>query len=205
MILRKPEDELEPAERAALHEHPVLGEAIVRQVPNLEEACLFVRHHHERYDGNGYPDGKSGSLIPFGARIIAAANAYDKLINTKSLVGTVTVTPAQAFRIIQGRTPAEFDPQVVEALAHVVRDLEGMAEHSNELEVALKDLRPGMVLSKNLMSSRGQLLMKKNSLLQQDVIDRLLRQNASDPITNSIFVYRKWPLRAAAPAREDAA
>ncbi len=203
MLLRKPEDQLEDAERAVLREHPVHGEAIVSMVPNLEDACRFVRHHHERFDGNGYPDGLSGAIIPIGARIIAAVNAYDKIVNTRTAIGVVP--PAQALRIVQGRTSTEFDPQVVEALGHVVRELEGAAAHGNELEVELKDLRPGMVLSKNLLSSRGQLLLKQNSLVQQDVIDRLLRQNTSDPVTGTIHVYRKWPLRATPSRHEDAA
>src|SRR5690606_28913394 len=94
LILRKPEDQLEASERAVLREHPGQGEAIVRMVPHLEDACLFARHHHERFDGNGYPDGLSGAHIPMGARIIAAVNAYDKAVNTRTALGAVP--PSQA-------------------------------------------------------------------------------------------------------------
>ena len=56
--------------------HPVIGEQIVRGVAALREAATAVRHHHERYDGSGYPDRLAGTAIPIEARIVAAADAY---------------------------------------------------------------------------------------------------------------------------------
>ena len=56
--------------------HPALGEAIVRGVAALRDAAAAVRHHHERFDGTGYPDGLAGEAIPIEARIVAAADAY---------------------------------------------------------------------------------------------------------------------------------
>src|SRR5690606_3572118 len=82
LILKKPEHALTDDERMILREHPVQGEAIVRMVPNNEDAAGYVRHHHERFDGKGYPDGRIATEIPLGSRIIAVANAYDKLLNS---------------------------------------------------------------------------------------------------------------------------
>jgi diguanylate cyclase (GGDEF)-like protein len=74
-ILAKP-GPLDADEWEVMQTHPVIGERIVRGIPQLREAAAAVRHHHERYDGTGYPDRLAGTAIPIEARIVAAADAY---------------------------------------------------------------------------------------------------------------------------------
>lgn len=76
-LLRKP-GALAPAERARMQSHAVLGAQIL-QSTTMNEILPLVRHHHERWDGQGYPDGLAGRDIPLGARILALANAYDAM------------------------------------------------------------------------------------------------------------------------------
>lgn len=68
---------LTPAERDALREHPLLGERMVHEIGLGSEPALWVRWHHERVDGTGYPDGLMGEAIPLPARVLAIAEAYD--------------------------------------------------------------------------------------------------------------------------------
>lgn len=201
-ILQKPEPLLEAAERRILRAHPAQGEAIVRLVPHFEDAALFVRHHHERCDGTGYPDGLQGNQIPLGARIIAVADAYDNALNARTTFATMT--PAEALGTVQQRD-AHFDGRVLAALAEVVRALNGSAEHAAEIEVDLKDLRPGMVLARDLVSSRGVVLLKRHSMVLHDQITHLQEQHTTDPITDGIAVYRRWPPHPAATRQENAA
>lgn len=77
-ILLKP-GPLGPDERDKIETHAAKGEHILRKVPGLEKVAAMVRHHHEHWDGSGYPDGLRGEAIPLGSRIIAVADAYDAM------------------------------------------------------------------------------------------------------------------------------
>ena len=81
-ILSKP-GRLTDEERAIMETHPVLGEEIVRKSPQLAATLPGVRHHHERWDGRGYPDGLAGEAIPFDARILAVADTFDAMTSDR--------------------------------------------------------------------------------------------------------------------------
>ena len=68
--------DLEPHEWAIVRTHPEVGEELIRRIPVLAGAARAVRHHHERFDGTGYPDGLRGEAIPLEARIVAAVDTY---------------------------------------------------------------------------------------------------------------------------------
>src|ERR1044071_7044286 len=75
-ILFKP-GPLTPEERALMVKHPEIGTEIIRHIDFLDEAKIIVRHHHERWDGTGYPDGLQGEAIPVQARVFAVADTLD--------------------------------------------------------------------------------------------------------------------------------
>ena len=77
-VLRKP-GPLSPEEWAVMRRHPIVGAQIVSPLEFFAEGAVIVRHHHERHDGTGYPDGLRGEMIPLGARIVAVADVYDAL------------------------------------------------------------------------------------------------------------------------------
>ncbi len=77
-VLRKP-GPLTDEEWAAMRRHPIVGAQIVAPLEFFADGAVIVRHHHERHDGSGYPDGLRGELIPLGARIVAVADVYDAL------------------------------------------------------------------------------------------------------------------------------
>jgi response regulator RpfG family c-di-GMP phosphodiesterase len=190
-ILKKPTDRLDAGERSILRQHPIQGEAIVRLVPDLEEAAMFVRHHHERFDGHGYPDGLHGRDIPLASRIIAAVNAYDNALNVRHLFGDTT--PIQAARAVQSKAPTEFDRDVVDHLLVYVKETEGRADRTSEAEVNMRDLQAGMMLSRDLVTSRGVLLLSRNNLITLKHLERLQNHHTSDPILSGIHVYRRTP------------
>jgi len=82
-ILRK-SDGLTHGEWSVMHNHPLIGASIIGEVPFLETARDVVLHHHERYDGNGYPEGLKGEDIPIGARLLAVADAFDTMTTDRS-------------------------------------------------------------------------------------------------------------------------
>jgi HD-GYP domain-containing protein (c-di-GMP phosphodiesterase class II) len=86
---------------------------MIRDIPYLTLAVPAVRHHHERYDGNGYPDGLAGDTIPLEARIVTVADGLDAMTTTRSY--RVALSLNQACDEIARCSGTQFDPLVVEA------------------------------------------------------------------------------------------
>ena len=66
-----------------MREHPVIGESIVKALPSAADILTIIRHHHERFDGGGYPNGLAGYKIPLLARIVSVCDAYDAMANDR--------------------------------------------------------------------------------------------------------------------------
>jgi ribonuclease P protein subunit RPR2 len=100
-------------EYALVRQHPVIGSEILRDVDFLGEGKLVVRHHHERWNGTGYPDGLAGEEIPLAARVFAVADALDALTTDRPYRPASPFTAARD-EIRKGRG-TQFDPAVVDA------------------------------------------------------------------------------------------
>jgi response regulator RpfG family c-di-GMP phosphodiesterase len=112
-ILRKP-GPLSETERRVMQTHAVLGEQMLGNVAFLKgEGLQIVRHHHERWDGDGYPDGLVGTDIPLGARIFAVADALDAMTSDRPYRSATDWNAAGGEIIAQAKR--QFDPYVVEA------------------------------------------------------------------------------------------
>jgi putative nucleotidyltransferase with HDIG domain len=111
-ILWKPEP-LTPEERTLMERHPLVGWEILREIDFLGEAKLVVRHHHERWDGAGYPDGLAGELIPLSARVFAVADVLDALTTVRPYRAPSELIEARG--MIEEASGTQFDPEVVAA------------------------------------------------------------------------------------------
>jgi putative nucleotidyltransferase with HDIG domain len=111
-ILFKP-GPLTPEERALMIKHPQIGSEILRHIDFLDEAKVVVLHHHERWDGQGYPDGLSGEAIPLQARVFAVADTLDALTTDRPY--RPAVGWAEARQAIRAEAGAQFDPAIVAA------------------------------------------------------------------------------------------
>ena len=125
--------ELSDSDRAVLRTHTVLGATIVEDVLS-EEQTAWVRHHHECWDGSGYPDGIAGGVVPDGALVIAVADAWDKL--TSDGAGEQE-KPIEAIARLVGAAGAQFSTEVIDALVELWnnkeldgRDGSSLAQHS---------------------------------------------------------------------------
>jgi diguanylate cyclase (GGDEF)-like protein len=110
-ILRKP-GPLDPAEWAFVRRHTVIGERILGAAPALRPVARIVRSTHERWDGNGYPDGLSGDEIPLGARIVAVCDAYEAMVSERPY--RPALSPELAVDELLAHAGTQFDPKVVE-------------------------------------------------------------------------------------------
>ena len=106
--------ELDQREWKVMREHPVIGERILRAIPGLGTVARIVRHEHERWDGEGYPDRLAGEEIPVGARIILACDAYHAMISDRPY--RKAITHAQAIHELATHAGSQFDPQITEIL-----------------------------------------------------------------------------------------
>ena len=105
---------LSAQEWEVMRRHPALGEEIVRRVPELREVAGAVRHHHERYDGTGYPDRLAGEDIPLEARVLAAVDAYSAM--TADGPYRAARSHDDAVRELREAAGSQLDPAVVESL-----------------------------------------------------------------------------------------
>ena len=112
-ILSKP-GRLTPRERSIVEQHPLIAVRILEKMTFLEQEVGLVRHHHEKWNGQGYPDGLSGSSIPLGARIMAVADTFDALTSTRSYRTSRSI--GQAVTILTDSAGYDFDQEAVGAL-----------------------------------------------------------------------------------------
>lgn len=98
-------------EYGLVKEHAALGGVITQEIAFSRGVAPLIRHHHERYDGQGYPDGVSGEDIPLGSRILAVADAYDAMTSERSY--RPAMTPEQAVAELEHGAGQQFDPTVV--------------------------------------------------------------------------------------------
>jgi HD-GYP domain-containing protein (c-di-GMP phosphodiesterase class II) len=105
-------------EYAEIKRHPVLGVSILTPATELASALPVVKHHHERFDGKGYPDGLRGEDIPLIARIVSVADAFDSMIRARPY--GYGISRKAALREIEENSRTQFDPRIVKALLEVV-------------------------------------------------------------------------------------
>ena len=115
-ILRKP-GPLTDNEWSTMRTHPDLGAKIIANIPFLEEVAVIIRAHHERWDGNGYPEGLAGEAIPLGARIFAVADAFDAMTSDRPYRRGREL--GEALAEIERCISTQFDPDVVRAFLAV--------------------------------------------------------------------------------------
>jgi putative nucleotidyltransferase with HDIG domain len=111
-VLCKPA-QLTPEEWKTMREHPVTGAHMLRKLEYPEAVCLIVEQHHERFDGQGYPFGLSGTEISLGARIFSIADTFDAIVSDRCY--RTGQSPAVALHEISSWSGAQFDPDLVEA------------------------------------------------------------------------------------------
>lgn len=137
--LKKP-SALTDQERAEIQQHAAIGADIVGRLDAYKPSIDVIRHHHERWDGTGYPDGLAGERIPLGARIIAVADAFDAM--TSDRVYRPAMSPEAAFIELHKGKGAQFDPQIVELFERAFVAERAAAQESAEIVPIAADPPP---------------------------------------------------------------
>ncbi len=182
-LLDKPFHNLSVGERSEVIKCPIKGEMALMALEQLHGAAKLIRNHNERFDGTGYPDHLSGLSIPLGARILAVAENYDT-----ALIGTSFIKPLkpmEASCLIRDGMGRHYDPAVVEVFLN--KSGKASTATDNALEFALRSgqLKSGMTLSRDLITRNGELLLSKDHVLNEQLIDQIRNFEKLDghPIT----------------------
>jgi diguanylate cyclase (GGDEF)-like protein len=117
-VLQKPGSLTSHEERQLAH-HPELGASLLDGM-DIRPVDVWIKHHHEHWDGSGYPHGLAGEEIPFGSRVILVADAFDAITTERSY--RAAASPEEAVRELRRQAGAQFDPAVVDALEEHLRD-----------------------------------------------------------------------------------
>jgi response regulator RpfG family c-di-GMP phosphodiesterase len=202
-ILGIPESEIEEARLAALvhdigklkvgeckgvdpevqAEHAASGSDLIRKLPGIETLAQAVHHHHERFDGKGFPDGLSGSDIPIGSRLIAVASAFDRALAQGDK--KVALSKSEAIEAVEKGSSRHFDPEIVAALAqHVGKDEWQRTDAIGASDVL--DLVPGMILAKTLRTKEGMVVAGEGHVLRESDIERIRKLAKSKSIASTV-------------------
>ena len=111
---------LSSSEWDVMRTHPTIGAQIVAPIRFLGDAALVIRHHHERFDGRGYPEGLRGDDIPLPARIFALADSFDAMTSDRPYRTALTIE--RALEEIEGGAGTQFDPEVVRVFVDLVEE-----------------------------------------------------------------------------------
>ncbi|MFZ2971505.1 HD domain-containing phosphohydrolase [Ferribacterium limneticum] len=183
-LLGKPFNTLTPEKRALVMKHPVIGQNILMGIDKFKDAAILVRHHHESYDGSGYPDHLAGIAIPQGSRILQAVNEYDSLI-----IGTLVqrpLKPAEALNFLIENRGKRYDPAVVDAFATLLA--ETVKSGFTEIPLRTMHLKTGMLLSRDLMHRDGYLLLAKGTALTAEIIGQLVKMENSEQQMLTLYI-----------------
>jgi HD-GYP domain-containing protein (c-di-GMP phosphodiesterase class II) len=112
--------QLEPEEWTIMERHPVVGAEFLARYPDFRRGVEIVRHHHERWDGTGYPDGISGTAIPIGARVIAVADSFDAMTSDRPYRNGMPLR--KAAQILRDECGMQWDAEIVDAFLRSIAE-----------------------------------------------------------------------------------
>jgi response regulator RpfG family c-di-GMP phosphodiesterase len=168
-LIAMPESLLKGENLGLYRKYPILGEQLLMPLEELREAARIIRAHRERFDGAGFPEGVAGFDIPLGARILAVARDFEAL--QRGLLVQRQLDATQATDLVVEGSGKRYDPGVVEAF-YDIRTGRSMTDDIADVAVGVAGLKPGMVLSRDLLSAEGTLLLSADHVLN----DRMVRQ-----------------------------
>ena len=184
--LNKHLEELSESESGEYRQHPLRGEEMFRQMEELAGILPLIRHHHESFDGGGFPDGLRGEAIPLGARLIAIADHIEKSAHS---VEHNRADYALMNARFHGGT--SLDPQLITRFQGITKVVyfEGKKSGAlSEVEVDSMELTPGMTLARDVESGSGVLLMQRGIVLDQANVALIRSHYRKNPPPHGIFV-----------------
>ncbi len=196
-LLSKPVAQMTGDDLGLYRKHPLKGEQSLMALEELRPAATLVRSHHERFDGQGYPDGLAGEGIPLGARILAVANDFDGW--QIGILAARRLSQEDAKKLIAEGRGKRYDPLVLDAFLEIVGKVE--VKNPWEMEIPAGELKPGMVLSRDLMTRDGALLLAAEYILDANLIRQIREYAQMEGIVLFVYVHTKGVINDKTAAR----
>lgn len=187
-ILKKRESELDIVEKSLMQQHPLLGQSALNHIRKLEPIGIFIRHHHERYDGLGFPDNLRGEKIPIGSRIIAIAESFDVMVNPWDNCERYSMD--RALNVLEKGMGNRFDPNLVSKFIDLLHDVRHESIEADSMVIDISDIKDGMVLASDIKTNRGLLLMTCGETVQPAHLKKIMNFHKIDPVVMKIKVLR---------------
>lgn len=188
-LLRTPVAMMTPAQLELYRKHIVQAEQVLMPLQDLKGAAEIICAQFERFDGTGFPEKLSAGGIPIGGRILALASDFDSM-----QIGTLTqrrLTPEEAKILIVHSSGKRYDPEVVAAFVELMGGSEreeAEKERTSEMVVVSKDMQPGMVLSRDLITPSGLLMLSTDHVLDERLIRKIKDFERSGGIQLSAYI-----------------
>ncbi|MFU8818333.1 MAG: HD domain-containing phosphohydrolase [Desulfurivibrio sp.] len=182
--------QMDAAELNEYQRHPIRGQAALDRIEDFREAAEIIRHHHERYDGSGFPDRLRHRQIPLAARIIAIIDFVDKEVRRYRGDSGIPLT----FKKVHEEAGRSFDPELIAVVEQEARSFYRRRLPKAdfvEMELHPSDLAAEMTLSRDVFSGTGILLLSKGTVLNETSIGLLRRYSRLDPSKRGVFVSLK--------------
>lgn len=183
-LLAKPVAKLNYQEVRVHRTHPEMGYQAILAMLDVASVSKVIRHHHEMWNGTGYPDQLKGEDIPLNARIVAVANDYDSMIS--GTMGAIKYKPDQALKAIIKEKGKRYDPVVVEAFTAVING--GVAREFEKL-IKQTDARVGMKLTRDVVNTEGVVLVGEGQVLTERFVEKILDYQNPDQSPLKVWVY----------------
>ncbi|MBA2780479.1 HD domain-containing phosphohydrolase [Billgrantia kenyensis] len=189
-LLLTPSEQLSGHERTAYQHYPVSGESQLVALDPLKRVAKLVRHHRERWNGNGFPDRLAGTDIPYGSRLLGLAVDFIEL--QRGMVLPREVPRPQALALLRKFAGRIYDPELchdfVKLCVEKTPDLHTGGKAVVSLET--RQVKPGMILAQDIHSASGMLLLHEGKRLDQHLLAKLMNFEELEGRSFTILVYR---------------
>jgi response regulator RpfG family c-di-GMP phosphodiesterase len=176
------EEALDEGRSRPVTSHPMVAEMLLKGFAGFEPVAELIRHMHENVDGSGKPDGLAGEQIPLGSRILSAASFYDHY-----MVAHPDSSILEVLKKVEQSNGTWFDENVVSFLSDYALS-QGQSSDEKTLSCSVFALKEGMVLASDIYSESGINLLRKGTVLDRDMVSKILNFNNVDPIAGQIQV-----------------
>jgi putative nucleotidyltransferase with HDIG domain len=186
-LLRGDVDKMSPNEVAEYRQHAIRGQAAIDSIEDLRPAGVLIRHHHENFDGSGFPDRLAKGDIPLGARIIALADCLDRTFTRNRVDNAVDISLLTA----KSESGKKFDPALFPFMEQPFEETYAKLTGKTgmvEMELHANELREGMAVAREVRSGTGILLLGVGENLDRGKITALRRYYQIDPPQKGILV-----------------
>ncbi|MEI6206499.1 MAG: HD domain-containing phosphohydrolase [Desulfuromonadales bacterium] len=189
-VIEKPITEMTENELKDYQQHPIRSQFLFTDNEELSEVSLMVRHHHEGFNGSGFPDGLKGDEIPLGARMIAIADSIDH-----AAARVKTDKAEYAISKLAVMAGSQIDPHLIKHFRWATRAVFFQAIRKSgvvsEIELPHQELISGMQVARDLVTGSGMMLATKGTVLESVNIALIRKYYVTDPPPHGIFVVLK--------------